>query len=265
MSFVNTFQIHICKHFQASNPMVHCSQNSIKRTAFLLRLVFFLIFLHGARIVESLLVLRISGGGRAHMSESRSLSPVPSPSVNESVHEFEFPSEPSEFCKESSELISECADCLEHVAPEYDPFKPGGAFLKELLDGPPLLEGELAKMVRYDHKNDQRLEYLTRTYNFVLRWKKDHEHEEPRNISASEFRTRIMQMQERLKSDGFAGQKALVTENQGSRPVRLTAFQASPAMTRQISKIAGALMTLNEDDSEVVMNPGTKAGRARRK
>ena len=63
-------------------------------------------------------------------------------------------------------------DLQEEFPNGFDPFRPGSAFLAELLEGPPLLGGELAKMITYDHKNEERLRYVTTTYNFALRWKK---------------------------------------------------------------------------------------------
>ena len=55
-------------------------------------------------------------------------------------------------------------------------------------------------MVRYDHKNDKRLEYLTRTYNFVHRWKKLQEQDQPRNMTEADFKIKITQVQERIKA-----------------------------------------------------------------
>jgi hypothetical protein len=74
--------------------------------------------------------------------------------------------------RNDSSNYDEATDLQEEFPNGFDPFRPGSAFLAELLEGPPLLGGELAKMITCDHKNEERLRYVTTTYNFALRWKK---------------------------------------------------------------------------------------------
>ena len=84
---------------------------------------------------------------------------------------------------------------------EVDPFSPGSAFLAELLEGPPLLDGVLGKAIQHDNKYDERLKYITTTYNFVLRWKKEvQEEDQPKSMSFSDLKSKVMLAQDKLES-----------------------------------------------------------------
>jgi hypothetical protein len=97
-----------------------------------------------------------------------------------------------------SSNYDDATDLQEEFPNGFDPFRPGSAFLTELLEGPPLLGGELAKMITCDHKNDERLRYVTTTYNFALRWKKGrYEGQQKANpLSITESPTEILAIQE---------------------------------------------------------------------
>jgi hypothetical protein len=101
-----------------------------------------------------------------------------------------------------SSNYDDAPDLQEEFPNGFDPFRPGSAFLAELLEGPPLLGGELAKMITCDHKNEERLRYVTTKYNFALRWKKGRYEGQEKNgqISIADTTTEILATQEQRRT-----------------------------------------------------------------